>query len=236
MKKTFLATLTLGTLFAGSSYASLIITQTKDFNFTPTGSADLIFSKFDTMGGTRTLLGVTVTTSVTKVGGSLYIDNDSLTGGSGTISQTVTISLSGRNLTDNDGNVIASQQVSSTSTHNATVGADDGDGLNAPGVNNGFQSGGVDYDGTIFGNTTSSRTADVGSDNLTGYRTNGVGTYTINAAGLQGIDVNAISGVAGSFSPAGATGSVTITYTYVPEPSAALLGGLGLLALLRRRR
>ena len=29
---------------------------------------------------------------------------------------------------------------------------------------------------------------------------------------------------------------LTLDYTAVPEPSAALLGGLGLLALLRRRR
>lgn len=32
------------------------------------------------------------------------------------------------------------------------------------------------------------------------------------------------------------SGTITITYTTIPEPGAALIGGLGLLALLRRRR
>ena len=32
------------------------------------------------------------------------------------------------------------------------------------------------------------------------------------------------------------SGTITVTYTTVPEPAAALLGGIGVLALLRRRR
>ncbi len=32
------------------------------------------------------------------------------------------------------------------------------------------------------------------------------------------------------------SGTITVTYTTIPEPSAALIGGLGLLCLLRRRR
>ena len=35
---------------------------------------------------------------------------------------------------------------------------------------------------------------------------------------------------------AGTNAQVAVTYTYVPEPSSALLGGLGLLGLIRRRR
>ena len=64
----------------------------------------------------------------------------------------------------------------------------------------------------------------------------GTGTYTINANGLQGVDASAFGGAAATFTPALVTGDVTITYNFVPEPGAALLGGLGFLALLRRRR
>jgi len=59
---------------------------------------------------------------------------------------------------------------------------------------------------------------------------------------ISGLAATTISFTGGSpvFTNSSLTGSGTITVTYfyepIPEPSAALLGGLGLLALLRRRR
>lgn len=54
------------------------------------------------------------------------------------------------------------------------------------------------------------------------------GTNTLGGGGHAGQN----SGVGG----AGGDGVIYISYTMIPEPSAALLGGLGMLALLRRRR
>jgi len=54
-----------------SSAAS--ISQTKDFSFIPTGTAALVFDKFDNQGGYLTLESITVTTNITKtLGSSLY--------------------------------------------------------------------------------------------------------------------------------------------------------------------
>ncbi len=57
---------------------------------------------------------------------------------------------------------------------------------------------------------------------------------------ITGLAATSISFTGGSpvFTDSSLTGSglITVTYTYIPEPSTALLGALGMLALLRRRR
>lgn len=217
--------LTLAASLSGFCSAATII-QTQNFSFVPAGTVPLTFNQFDTSLGTLT--SITITTNVTKIGGSLFVDNESATPASGNISQSVTI-----NLTSVVGLVDASfapigTGVTATSTYAASVLADDGDG---PGV----QTTGPDYDGTAFGPTSTSQTKNVNTLAFSGYE--GVGTYLINAGGLQGFNTSAIGGAAVAIDPATVSGDVTITYTYtVPEPSAALLGGLGSLALLRRRR
>ncbi|WP_035601216.1 autotransporter-associated beta strand repeat-containing protein [Haloferula sp. BvORR071] len=64
-------------------------------------------------------------------------------------------------------------------------------------------------------------------------------TYTgaLNGA-FSSINLSGLDNTAGqgSWSTSSGGGKVTATWTAVPEPSMALLGGLGLLALLRRRR
>lgn len=220
-----LHTLTLAASLAGVCSAATIV-QTKNFSFVPDGTAALTFNQFDTSIGTLT--SITITTNVTKTGGSLFVDNESATPASGNISQSVTINLTSLvGLVDAGFSPIGTG-VAATSTYSASVGADDGDG---PGV----QSTGLDYDGTSFGPTSNSQTKDVNSLAFGGYE--GTGTYVINAGGVQGFNTSAIGGAAVAIDPATASGDVTITYTYtVPEPSSALLGGIGCLALLRRRR
>jgi len=69
----------------------------------------------------------------------------------------------------------------------------------------------------------------------TNYEVLGAGTVTFQAQGYATIVVEG-----GSYSvdskTVGANTRFVVTYTYVPETSSALLGGLGFLALLRRRR
>lgn len=71
------------------------------------------------------------------------------------------------------------------------------------------------------------------------------GTYANNGGGFGTIGtITAPKGYTATYDqslfdgePAsGFTGEITLTLTVIPEPSAALLGGLGMLALLRRRR
>ncbi len=224
----FLPTLALAATLTGVGSAATIV-QTNNYSFVPTNSAPLTFNKFDTSLGTLT--AITIQTNVAKSGGSLFVDNESGTGASGTISQSVTVSLASSSvfLFDAAFQTIGTN-LSASSSYVATVGADDGDGL-------GVQSTGPDYDGTSFGTTaTTSQTKDVNTGFFGAY--SGTGTYVIDVNGSQGFNTSAIGGAAVAIDPATAFGSVVITYTYtaIPEPSSMLLGGIGALALLRRRR
>jgi MYXO-CTERM domain-containing protein len=69
----------------------------------------------------------------------------------------------------------------------------------------------------------------------------GTATYAAGDFGSKSITVNNVAGGTGiriGFWSTGDAGldNVAVSVTAIPEPSAALLGGLGLLALLRRRR
>ena len=61
------------------------------------------------------------------------------------------------------------------------------------------------------------------------------GTETFQVKNVQSITTTGAVYTVDS-SSAGANTQLEVTYTYIPEPSAALLGGLGLLGLIRRRR
>jgi hypothetical protein len=210
------------------------IVQTQNFSFVPDGSAVLTFDQFDTLGGLRDLDLVTISITLTKLDGALFVDNDSVNPASGNITQTVTISLSAAfGIVDNSFQPIGSG-VQAVSTYFADLGGDDGDTDTIVGNNDGFQNdGGVDVDGTNFGpETTTVGATTVNSATYGNYI--GTGTFDITINGLQGTSTASVGGAAFSGEPATATGSVTITY--VPEPSIAILGGLGILGILRRRR
>ncbi len=223
------------TLLGAAANAATIV-QTQNYSFTPTGNQNLIFNKFDTFGGNRILNSVTITTSLTKSGGSLYVDNDSATAGSGSISQTVRIDLTapGVNMMSTSFGAIGSN-VSSTTSYFVSLEADDGDGSQ-------YQSGGPDWGGTTFADQTATRTEEVSSLVSDSFKGTGA-TFTINVAGVQSTDTQSISGASGAFSPASASGYVTVTYNYtdltpVPEPASWLIvcGGLGAGVFVRRRR
>jgi hypothetical protein len=58
------------------------------------------------------------------------------------------------------------------------------------------------------------------------------------SAGIFSLDTSAAGSFAGegSWALSNTSGDVVLTWTAVPEPAAALLGGMGMLLLLRRRR
>lgn len=228
--KTVYTLLSFSLLGAAANAASIV--QTQNFSFVPDGSQTLTFNEFDTMGGTRTLLSVTITTSLTKSGGSLYVDNDAALGAQGTISQSVTIDLSATDVTLLSTTLGAiGNNVIATSSYFASVEGDDGDGAN-------YQEGGLDWGGTTFTvPTTVSRTEEVHSLAIDSFKGTGT-TFAVKIDGTQGMSTSAISGAAGTFTPSTASGYVTVTYNYVPEPSSWIIvcGGLGAGLFVRRRR
>lgn len=65
---------------------------------------------------------------------------------------------------------------------------------------------------------------------------NGPGTYDFTSAGVSDVAAGTEIGFGFFTSAAGGEELSSFTITVIPEPSAVLLGGLGFLALLRRRR
>lgn len=66
----------------------------------------------------------------------------------------------------------------------------------------------------------------------------GTGTFTDTVTADQIVRATGLGGIQQSFTVSNISGAVVITYTYtaIPEPASALLGGLGLLGLVIRRR
>jgi autotransporter-associated beta strand protein len=88
----------------------------------------------------------------------------------------------------------------------------------------------ADFLGSISSGAFQYFLADVGGNTtyMGGNYTQYTGPYTINVSTFQVANAD--------FAGGNVTGGYVSQFTVVPEPRAALLGGLGLLALLRRRR
>ena len=86
--------------------------------------------------------------------------------------------------------------------------------------------------GTVSNSANRSVTSGVFSDYT------GLGTFTIDFTSNQINSSDSFSGIQTQIDPVASNGFITVEYTYeaVPEPTSALLGGIGCLALLRRRR
>jgi hypothetical protein len=216
---------------AGFASAATIV-QTEVFSFVPLGDAPLTFDYFDTMGGTRTLTGVTINITYTKSGGSLTADNDSAVAGTISMSHIIGAGLDvgAFNMSKVGGGsvAVAGTPLKATSTvSGASVGATSGDATNA------FNVTGLD-DNYVY--TASDQTI-TSSGNLSDTaQFAGAGNFTWTFDALQTSSITGLSGVNYALVNSQVDGSVTVTYSYIPEPSAALLGGLGMLCLLRRRR
>lgn len=219
-------------LITGASATTIV--QTKSYSFVPNGNQTLTFDKFDTTYGTLT--SVTVSVSMLKSGGSLAVDNDSATGGTINLTHEVVGQLSSNDVSlrkTGAGNVFVGQSgsVTATSTFSTTIGATTGDSTTS--FDNTGSGDYVSYspDDASASDSGTIRSADIGD-----YESVGAATFDVNFAGLQTTNVTGLGGLQQAFTVSGLSGDVTVTFNYVPEPSAALLGGLGMLALLRRRR
>lgn len=233
MKLKTLFTLTLSTALAGFSSAATIV-QTQNYAFVPTGSVPLAFNKFDTTLGTLT--GVTVSVDMTKQRGQLEVDNDSASSGTINLTHQVIGALtSSVSLVKTGGasSVGQSGSFTASNTFSATVGVSSGDNV-------------LTFDATLVadyvkfqpGSASASDTGVIDPTFINQYAFAGFQTFNITMGATQNVSATGLSALQQAFTNSDVDGKVVVTYTYdaVPEPTSALLGGLGVLALLRRRR
>lgn len=215
-------------LVSHASAQTIVQTQTIP-TYTASGSHGVVFDKFDTMGGTRILNGVTVSFSFDKTGGSYAVDNDSAQSGNITFYHEIKARLTSTDVSLGT----ASTYLSALSEFTTFVGADDGD----PQAE--FNAGGSDYvlytPASLLDN---SHTANIAANQWAAYT--GLNTFLITFQALQTFSVDGVGGLQSQTISSQVDSFVTVTYSYtttvVPEPQTALLGSLGALALLRRRR
>jgi hypothetical protein len=228
-----LLTLTLGTALAGFSSAATI-TQSVSYGFVPTGTVPLTFTKFDTTLGTLT--GVTVSVDMTKQRGQLEVDNDSATFGGITMTHQVIGALSSTvSLVKTGGasSVGQSGSVTAINSQSATVGVSSGDLTTT-------------FDATLLsdyavftpGTSTVNDSGNIDAAFINQYAFAGFQNFVITMGATQAVSATGLSALQQAFTNSDIDGKVTVVYEYnaVPEPASALLGGFGVLALLRRRR
>lgn len=198
--------------------------------FTASGSYDVEFDKFDTLGGSRILTGVTVSFSFDKSGGSYAIDNDSAVSGTVTFLHEIKANLYSSDVSLGS----AEDYLSALSRFTTGVLANDGDPDKEFNVG---EPGGDYFLYEPTGVLTKSHTATIGSEQWARYT--GLDTFGVTFDAIQTFGVTGVGGLQSLTISSQVEGFVTVTYSYtdvVPEPQTALLGSVGVLLLLKRRR
>lgn len=215
------------TAISGVACGQVSIVQTMPFSGLPGFTEPLLFNKYS--GNPADLTDIQISFTLTIQGGQFVVDNDS------TMPATTTVNF-GASLYATSPDVLLYNSLLQPIIDNAeavnsqtfSLGANAGDGL-------------YDYDptptdgGKLIGTTQTTGGGDSVSALLFSQYL-GSGTFTINARTEQVGDLSYRSGIETASTPVSASGSITVTYLAVPEPSAALLGGLSTLGLLLRRR
>jgi hypothetical protein len=188
------------------------------------------FDQFDTLGGTRELVSVTIALTQYSWGGEYEIDNDGAT----IANFTAQLGASGRLqagyiLPPGAGNTI--NAVTAVGPMELAANDSDGVGYQWDGGPDNFRIDGPDRDHAVTASTSGTLTS-----SLEAFI--GTGELTIDYISNQLRGNNAEGATAGSWSSAWAQGVVTITYEYnqVPEPGSLALLALGCVVLGMRRR
>lgn len=213
--------------------------QTIPFAFVPNGFADLVFDKFDTLGGTRELLSVVISMELRKLGGFTAVDNDSETGGAISITHSVTgildavdseVHLLDPTLTPIGG----TEGLKAITTSSASVEGTTGDDTTT--FNETLLS---DYASFSPPETSVSATGIISPLFNSDYVAGSDSSFTLRFSGDQSANSEGVSGLQQVFTVSDVSGFVSVTYNFaaaVPEPSSSLLTGCAAVGLLTRRR
>lgn len=203
------------------------IVQTINFDGVPDFSAPLVFSKYN--GSLANLTDVRVDFNLTIEGGQFVVDNDSPTPATTTVNFGASLSAGSGDvlLLNNSFNPIL-DNVSAINSQTFSLAPDNGDGLNN------YDSAGPD--GGVLVGTPKSASGGDSVNPLFWSQYVGPGTFTITASSSQIGSLSYNSGIETATTPVTAKGSITVTYSVIPEPSALGLAALSALGLAFRRR
>ena len=241
MKKNIILTVLAAVALPALGLGSVLV-QTDAFSFVPSASQELTFNQFDLSLGTLQSIQVSVTLS--KAGGYIQADNDSLQSGMITLTHQVKGSLSSSDVyldkSTGHGQIGSVGSLNATSVFTTNMGATTGDStfdFNA-------QPGSSDYVNYSPASTTVSTSGFIaqgswGADaanNIKGFL--GFDTFAVLVNAAQIATVSGLGGISEAFVPSLTSGNVTVTFTYdakpvlVPEPGAlAALLALGMLSV-----
>ncbi len=212
-------------IFTTPIFASTI-TQTYNFSGVPNYSNTYTFSQFNPATGILNSIEISLNLSIT--GGCLKVDNDGISALNGTANFGAKGSLSSSDVAlINDSSLSPWQNLNSYSTTMFNLASDNGDGVT-------FDSSATDG-GEYNGVSASAGITDfVKSDLYAAYEGNG--TYNITLSVDQYIQFAGLSGISYAANPVNTSGSLTVKYSYTPEPATIVLLGCGCIALLHGRK
>lgn len=201
--------------------------QTQSFNFTPNGSVDLVFNKVDIDLADVTEIKVTI--ELSKIGGSLAVDNDSASTGTVTFTHTLSGALS-----SSDVNLLNTSFSTAYTTLNAVSSTQQEIGVTSGDPTNQFNvTAFSDYYQFNPTDVNLSSGASINQLFWGGYLGES-GTYTLVFNANQLVNASGLGGLQQAFTVSQAVGSVTVEV--IPEPTTGALLAVGMAALVYRSR
>jgi len=220
----FVKILTLGivVMIAPSAMATLTKSETKTFS----GNTTLTFQQFNP--GWGTLESIEIIFDLGINGGWLIVDNDGTSQVSVTMELGATAAISS---TDVDLSSLIFNALTASTTTTRLLDPNVGDG---PGNVDDDPPDGYFYNGCADSNSDSGFISALDFAGYTGIGTFGIDVAITNIADWGSLlDVEGLPGAV-AILPSGS--SVTVKYTYVPEPATMALLGLGSMVFLRGRK
>ena len=209
------------------------VSQTKVFSGIPDYERTLTFAKMNFTCPNCVLNWIKVDLVLNVTGGQYILDNDAETPASGTFNFGGQAFIVGSDVPMIDASfnpVVGNVQAGHSGVFNLTANVGDGPGDYSPDP----------PDGMIYIGGAETDSASGFNNSVVFAQYLGIGTFDVKVGTSQWANYAGASGIEYAANPVSADGSLTITYDYtcVPEPSSivALLGGVGMLGLIRRRK